>query len=442
MRRWRWISLTLLFCSPAFAQYNALPNWIQEQAEVSTVRMYWNISPPGAARGIVIASPSRSDPDYYFHWTRDSALVMESFYMIPESRVSTLAQASAFTDYLELSRELQLTQTLTGLGEPRFHTSGAPYNGDWARPQNDGPALRALSFLRAPASLRALPSSRELLPLVLRTDLRFLIDHRAEPNFDLWEEIKGDHFYTRVVQLAALRLAAANFDPAWGIPAADLQNGIQYFERVLAQHWRGDKKIYSANLNRMGGGENKYTDLDTAVVLGALHAGFASGPFSIRDERVLATAAALEEMFRRIYAINARGPGTAIGRYEDDVYFGGNPWYITTAAFAELHYKLAASLRSKPDFFVTELNLSFLRNALGNEALQPGMNLKDHPAAMKALVARGDQFLARVKLHTPADGGLSEQFSRVNGEPVSARDLTWSYAGFLTAVAARESAIR
>ena len=39
---------------------------------------------------------------------------------------------------------------------------------------------------------------------------------------------------------------------------------------------------------------------------------------------------------------------------------------------------------------------------------------------------------------TPSNGGLSEQFDRNTGSPLSAVDLTWSYASALTAFAARD----
>lgn len=48
-----------------------------------------------------------------------------------------------------------------------------------------------------------------------------------------------------------------------------------------------------------------------------------------------------------------------------------------------------------------------------------------------------DGFVAVVAKYTPPNGGLSEQFSRATGAPVSAVDLTWSYAAALTAFDAR-----
>jgi len=45
-----------------------------------------------------------------------------------------------------------------------------------------------------------------------------------------------------------------------------------------------------------------------------------------------------------------------------------------------------------------------------------------------------------VHKYTPKSGDLAEQFSRENGSPLSARDLTWSYAAYVTTAAARLSA--
>ena len=52
-----------------------------------------------------------------------------------------------------------------------------------------------------------------------------------------------------------------------------------------------------------------------------------------------------------------------------------------------------------------------------------------------------DGFLSVVQEYTPADGGLSEEFDRDTGVQVSAPDLTWFYASFLTAIARRDGSV-
>ncbi|GAA5936070.1 hypothetical protein JCM1841_000008 [Sporobolomyces salmonicolor] len=50
-----------------------------------------------------------------------------------------------------------------------------------------------------------------------------------------------------------------------------------------------------------------------------------------------------------------------------------------------------------------------------------------------------DGFVNVVRQYTPANGTLAEQFNKTDGVPTSARDLTWCYVAFLTAVHARSA---
>lgn len=54
-----------------------------------------------------------------------------------------------------------------------------------------------------------------------------------------------------------------------------------------------------------------------------------------------------------------------------------------------------------------------------------------------AIKTYADGYVGIIETYTPSNGSLAEQFSRSNGSPLSAVDLTWSYASFLTAVARR-----
>lgn len=57
---------------------------------------------------------------------------------------------------------------------------------------------------------------------------------------------------------------------------------------------------------------------------------------------------------------------------------------------------------------------------------------------ISAIRSYADSFIAINAQYTPSDGGLSEQFSKSDGTPVSAVDLTWSYASAITAFQASE----
>jgi glucoamylase len=53
-----------------------------------------------------------------------------------------------------------------------------------------------------------------------------------------------------------------------------------------------------------------------------------------------------------------------------------------------------------------------------------------------AIKTFADGFVEIAAKYTPFDGRLAEQFNKSTGLPVSAADLTWSYASLLTAAAA------
>lgn len=441
-----------------------LEQWLRVQGDASLNKMIANISPGGAARGAVVASPSKYDPDYFYHWVRDAALVMDVI-VTRRANVSGAEKArmtQMMEEYVDFSRANQLTWTQTGLGEPKFYADGRAFNDPWGRPQNDSPALRAVTLARFAWQLFSEGRGgyvenkiyRGGLPAetVAKADLEFVAHHWRETSYDLWEEVRGQHFYTRIVQLAAMREGAA-LAQRMNDPAAAqfylLQAGEM--EKNLRSFWSESEGIFRVTYNRDGGLDYKYSGVDSAIVLGVLHAGFPDGEFSMADDRVLSTAERIENSFRGIYTINSSsrfpGAGTAIGRYPEDKYSGqkdvheGNPWVLNTTALAELHYRLAKRIAAYDKFTITHRNVRFFQSASGKtlagKTISPGLVLVQGSPEMRELirdlVARGDAFMHRVRVHANPDGSLSEQIDRNQGFMVSARDLTWSYAGFLTA---------
>src|SRR3990172_1132549 len=99
--------------------------WVEFQREASAERLMRNVSPPGTSPGVVVASPSKADPDYFFHWVRDAALVMET---VRSLRVGPAPDAS-LADFAAFSRSNQRSPALSGLGEPKYHVDGTPYAG-------------------------------------------------------------------------------------------------------------------------------------------------------------------------------------------------------------------------------------------------------------------------------------------------------------------------
>lgn len=431
-----------------------LEAWIAQQARYSAVAMEQAISATHLVRrreafgqavipvaGSVLASPVIADwdpePDYFFHWLRDSAIVMRA---VAERMEDAACEAERrrwrghFEDFVRfsvalssldgvvfLSRSRHRRETRRGfrkflrpdaeiralvgdrlLAEPRFNPDGTIDVQRWSRPQYDGPALRALACLRYLAG--GGPPTGELARL-LRLDLGFTLRHADRRCIGPWEEAgqTAHHYYVALVQLGALVHGRA-----WATGAAGEWRGAEDRLRAgLERHWSDRHQVYAAI--RHATADTADDLLDAAVLPAVLDADLPDGPHSVQDGRMQATLAAIESLFAREFPINRARPaghGPALGRFRGDRYFGGGAWYPTTLAAAGFCYRLARC---------------------------PGQD-------RGALLGRGDAFMATVRELTPADGALSEQVDRATGAQASARHLSWSYAAFVSTARLRAEA--
>jgi len=135
-------------------------------------------------------------------------------------------------------------------------------------------------------------------------------------------------------------------------------------------------------------------------------------------------------------------------RYPEDVYNGtgtqtngGNPWYLCTAALAQLFYSVSTEYADAGSISLTNISKPFFDYFAPAAGLQVGQTYtygsRKYNQAIGGLNGWGDAFLRTVKHYTPADGYLSEEYNRNTGVPQGAGDLTWSYASVLTAAFAR-----
>ncbi len=384
-----------------------LEKWMVKERRFSERQILRNISPAGSRFGAVLASPSHEDPDYYFHWVRDSAITMDVWMRqlegsYPDSMPIHLTPVQLevlLWDYLSFSEFNQGLHGYTGIGEPRYNVDGTPNMLPWSRPQNDGPALRASLFIRFAQYLalqgRWETAVRVVWP-VIRRDLDYTATEVLKGSFDIWEEAKGDHFYTRVVNRAALvsgaKLAAATGEAAL---SAWYSTQASIAESLALAHLDASKQLIVENTHREDGLDYKHGGVDTASLLAFLHSP-QEWFLPLNNSFLFNTMGSLERSFASIYQINQRTAhlAPAIGRYPEDRYYNGNPWFLTTLAYAEYFYRLGDRIK-------------------------------------------GDEYMQRVKYHADASGHMSEQLSRENGYMLSARDLTWSYVAFLTAYEAR-----
>jgi len=448
--------------------------WLEQQMPVSTVRMTGNF----LANGAVLASPSKSDPDYYYHWTRDAALTMATVARLYETAVDPAQRSmlgDAMRSYALFVRGINDRPTASGpvdayysnIGEPKYYVDGTPYDRPWGRPQTDGPALGAITLLNflsisAAEGHQGFVDQRDVRVIkeVLTQYLDYTAHHWRTSSFDLWEEVRGQHFYNVMAQRRALLLGAQwmqkNGDKA---RASHYLTQAQILTAKAESYWDEKRGYIVATHDRTGGIDYKNSNLDVAVVLAVLHTDDLGEFFAPTDDRVLLTALKIVQSFKELYPINQRqvdndglalAPG--IGRYPEDRYDGvststnGHGWFIATAALAELHYRAALGFAKAGRIEINSQNRGFFASlpgasagALISEQERSGKTLvinksqDSFKAIITALRDSGDLFIARVRHHASFNGELDEQFDRHTGFMRGARHLTWSYASVLSA---------
>jgi glucoamylase len=459
----------------------ALDDWIDEEARFAVGAMLRAVSAtnlvkerPGFGQrvvprpGSVLASPIPAaynpDPDYFFHWFRDSAIIIDALRVAQtegfeeQSAVERLREfvdfhqalrkldgrefalrerfrekvQPSFLQYVRSDDEINAVFGDAVLADARVNPDGTLDFTRWARPQNDGPALQALTLTRWRDARTDLDGALQvaMLDLVIG-DLDFIQTHATERSFDIWEEESGYHYYTQLVQAEALARGAEWLEERGdAIRARACRSLVGELRPRLDAYWSAEDGHYRSRSGVVGGVPGKA--LDVAVILGVLHAGRTMGAHSVLDPKAQATLTALEDLFDAEYSVNQERPtdrGPAIGRYATDTYYGGNPWYLATLAAAEFYCKLAFALRSGAEMPVTNDNARF-RERLGGE----------NPA--RATLERGTAFMRTVQAYAPPSGDLSEQFDRATGTQTSAKHLAWSYAAFITTAASRRRAVQ
>jgi glucoamylase len=108
--------------------------------------------------------------------------------------------------------------------------------------------------------------------------------------------------------------------------------------------------------------------------------------------------------------------------------------YLTTLAAAEQLYDALYQWKQLGSLEITEISLPFFKDLVSSAAAGKYPSSSETYTSITAAVKKyADGFVAVVKEHTPSDGSLAEQYTRDNGSPASAKDLTWSYAALLSA---------
>ncbi|KAJ7486213.1 glucoamylase [Mycena galericulata] len=403
----------------------------------------------GAKSGIVIASPSTVNPDYLFTWTRDSSLVFKALIDQFTSGADTtlLGQIQNFVAAEAILQQVSNpsgTVSTGGLGEPHFNIDETAFTAAWGRPQRDGPALRATAMIEyANWLIKNTSVSNVVTNLwpIIELDLNYVASDWNQTTFDLWEEVSSSSFFTTAVQHRSLR-EGATLATALGQTSvvSNYETQAANILCFLQSYWNPTGGYITANT----GGGRSGKDANTA--LASIHtfdpaAGCDATTFQPCSDRALSSLKVYVDSFRSIYTINsgiAANAAVATGRYPEDSYQGGNPWYLTTAAIAEQLYDALIVWKAQGSLNVTATSLAFFQQ------FSPSVAVGTYPASTStfttltaAVQTFADGFLEVHAKYTPSNGSLAEQYSRSTGTPLSAADLTWSYAAAVTMFEAR-----
>ncbi|CAM1503871.1 Fc.00g014620.m01.CDS01 [Cosmosporella sp. VM-42] len=457
------VSPALLLCSAALQSVLGWPNarsqglltkravddFIDTETPIALEQLFCNIGPDGChssgvSAGAVIASPDKTDPPYFYTWTRDSALVfkciIDRFTHEYDPELQNYIQ-----EYIVAQAKLQGVSNPSGslsdgkgLGEPKFEVNLSAFTGSWGRPQRDGPALRAVALIAYSKWLisngYSSTASKIVWP-ILRNDLDYVAQYWNNTGFDLWEEVSGSSFFTVASQHRAL-VEGNSIAKSLGESGDNYAAIAPQVLCFLQSFWSPSKGYIVANTNVNNGRTGK----DANTILGSIHTfdpslGCDAATFQPCSDKALANHKQVIDSFR-FYSINSgisEGTAIAVGRYSEDVYYNGNPWYLNTLAAAEQLYDALYVWKQDGSITVSSVSLPFFKDFVSSISAGTYASSSDtYTTLIDAISTYADGYVNVVANYAASNGSLSEQFSKSNGTPLSAHDLTWSYASFLT----------
>jgi glucoamylase len=387
--------------------------------------------------GCILASPTYHEnlptvkQSYVYNWVRDSAIVATE---LAAADLPPLpgGMSDVYDDYVTFAALCQ-SKAPTELDRAKYTIAGDVVE-NWPR-QNDGPALQTVALLNLFSKLSA--PAQDRARQLISSNVNFIIEQHQHPNNNLWEEVYGQSFFTRSVQLKCLY--AVRDDPKGASVPAGVDTAVAWLTDALHHHAQNGRYLSIIDATNPRDDYDPNSDIVLACIYGAVDS---------TDPALLNTAAALLTQCTDPvsgYPINVAdaplGIGPVLGRYPGDYYDGthvsgseagatrGHPWAVCTAAHAELYYRVARVVlndRRVPD---DPLASDFL--------IQAGTSSHDDPDTAAASLHRaGDRMLQAIVYHSD-HLELSEQFNAATGYENSVRNLSWSYASFLSALRAR-----
>jgi glucoamylase len=321
--------------------------------------------------GCIIASPSKSNPDYYYHWIRDSALTMRVI-VNEYSKTFNLKYLEIILKYVNTEYELINLNTLSGLGEPKFNVDKSTFDENWGRPQFDGPALRGLVMIKIANLLKKdfKYIVKSIINKIIERDMLYTFENLNKPCFDIWEEKLGYHFYTRIV-IAKFTKEYNNYKNINNI------NCFTKIKELIDHHVGKDKIISSFDIDG-----NVLRENDSSIFMCLNHIDYDNEIFNHENYNLVSTnISELKTNFNNKY----KKEYNMVGRYIDDKYFNGHIWFICTIGM-----------------------IKFMNN----------YNKK---------IIESDKLIINKIINIDEDFNIAEQYNPDEDKFYSAKKLTWNY---------------
>lgn len=325
----------------------SLTSWLASESPIALQGVLNNVGASGskaqgAKSGIVVASPSKSNPDYFYTWTRDSALTFKAL-IDTFLAYGTPGLEQQIQDYISAQTIVQGINNPSGglcsggLGEPKFNVDETAFTGAWGRPQRDGPALRAtamIAYARYLISKGQTSTVKSIIWPIVQNDLSYVTQYWNQTTFDLWEEVDSSSFFTTGVQYRSL-IEGSALASQLGTSCPNCASQAPLILCFFQSYWTGSYALANTGGGRSGKDANSVL---TSIHLFDPAASCDATTFQPCSDKALANHKVVTDSFRSIYAINSgipQGTGVAVGRYPEDTYQGGNPWYASIVDRAE-----------------------------------------------------------------------------------------------------------